>query len=160
MLEKSQEYLRLAVAAAALLIGLSIAYHYVVYIPEKDRAKDAQAASKAADEMLRAEKEQASAEKASLERRTNYRICLSNAQENYSNRWDSSCKSRSDLAEKNRADCLARGIDASYCQTSYPPFPAANCSLPNNVSDDYDAMLREEKQLCLDEAKSDVLDET
>ena len=47
MLEKSQDYLRLAMAATAMLIGLSIAYHYVFYIPQRDRQNDVDAQSKA-----------------------------------------------------------------------------------------------------------------
>lgn len=158
MFEKSQEYLRLAIAAAALLIGASVAYHYIIYIPEQDRAETAEVAAKQLKLAHETEAKQEASKKTALERRANYRICLSTAQSIYSARWDASCKVRSEIADKSRADCLSRGISEEYCRTSYPPFPATDCTLANALSDDYDASLREDKKRCLDEAQSGVLE--
>ena len=158
MLDKSQEYLRLALAAAAVLIGASVAYHYVVYIPARDQAHKMDEDSKSSAETEKLQKKEAANSKAALDRRTNYRICLSSAQINYDSRWADSCKTRSQAAEKNLSDCTSKGFEEAYCRTSYPPFPATDCSLPNSVSDDYDAMLQEDKKRCLDEARSGVLE--
>ncbi len=158
MLDKSQEYLRFALAAAAILIGLSVAYHYVIYIPEKDQAQKIAMESKSLVETEKLQKKEAADSKAALERRTNYRICLSSAQANYDSRWAASCKTRSQAAEKSLSDCISKGFDEAYCRTSYPPFPANDCSLPNSLSDDYDASLQEDKKRCLDEPRSGVLE--
>jgi len=153
MLDKSQDILRLSFAAAALLIGGSVAYHYAIYVPAKDRdAKEAAAAKEAAEER-RKEEQSRLAEKAALERRSGYRICVSNAQADYHSRWTSSCRSMSQEAEKNRADCIARGTDANVCATYYPVPPAENCRLPGALANAYDAELRAEKEQCLAEAE-------
>lgn len=157
MLEKSQEYLRLALAAAAILIGLSVAYHYVIYIPEKDRARDLEIRSKADHDALQLKERQAADSKLAMDRRTNYRICLSNAQEDYHQRWEASCRVRSGAADKSRSQCIANGLTESYCGNSYPPLAASHCELPQSVSENYDSMLKEDRKRCLDEAKSGVL---
>ena len=158
MVEKSQEYLRLALAAAALLVGLSIAYHYVIYIPEKDREAKLEAQTKAQTDAAQATDKQEEAEKNALARRTNYRICLSAAQADYSSRWDASCKRRSEEADNSRAQCIAGGTNEDWCRSSYPSIPAADCSLPSSMSNEYDAMLKEDRKRCLDEANAGVLD--
>ena len=157
MLEKSQEYLRLALAIAAVLVGLSVAYHYVIYIPEKDRAKTLQADTKANAESRTLQAKQTADAKAALDRRTNYRICLSAAQGDYSARWDESCRVRSVAADKNRADCIQKGIGDEYCASTYPPLPATDCSLARELSENYDSMLRENRKQCLEEARTGVL---
>lgn len=157
MLEKSQEYLRLAMAAAALLVGMSVAYHYVIYVPQKDRAHQLSLETKVAAEAEQLKEQKTASEKAALERRANYRICISNVLQAYDARWTSSCKTRSELAEKNRSDCLSRGISEDYCRSSYPPLPSTDCTLPNALGDDYDDALKEDKNRCLQEAQSGVL---
>ena len=153
MLDKSQDILRLSFAAAALLIGGSVAYHYAIYVPAKDRdAKEAAAAKDAAEERRRDDEAKA-AEATAFERRAGYRICVSNAIQAYSARWDASCRVRSEQAEKDRADCVARGVEATVCQSYYPSIPAQDCRLPNALSDDYDRELRDEKAQCLAEAE-------
>lgn len=159
-MEKSQEYLRLALAAAAILIGLSVAYHYVIYIPEKDQALKLEADSKSQTEAIQAAANKADADKAALNRRTNYRICVSNALADYRTRWDTTCKRKSDEADKNRAECVANGSLEATCERYYPPVPAANCALPSAQSDDYDASLKNDQKQCLDEANAGVLDST
>ena len=156
MLEKSQEYLRLALAAAAILVGLSIAYHYVIYIPEKDRAQKLQAEAKVVTETRLLQTKQVADAKAALDRRTSYRVCLSAAQADYSARWDASCKVRSVAADKSRAQCIQNGIGEESCLGYYPAIPAADCTLARSLSENYDAMLREDKKRCLDEARTDV----
>jgi hypothetical protein len=157
MLEKSQEYLRLAMALAAILIGLSIAYHYVIYIPEQDRARKLEAASTAQIEVKESGAKAAAAEKAALDRQTNYRVCLSSAQFNYEARWDSTCRERSQAADQSRAECLEKGTTAEWCRSYYPPLASKDCQLPKTLSDGYDDALREEKKRCLEEARAGVL---
>jgi hypothetical protein len=157
MLDKSQDILRLSFAAAALLIGGSVAYHYAVYIPEKDHEAKTEAAAKEAADERREEAKEELAEKTALEKRTGYRICLSNAQQDYHNRWESSCRSISQEAAKNRAECISRGSDASACSAYYPVPPAENCRLPSSLANDYDADLEKEKERCLAEVNNGLV---
>ncbi len=160
MVEKSQEYLRLALAAAAILIGLSVAYHYVIYIPDRDRARKLETDAKAQTEAIQAAAKKGDADKAALNRRANYRICVSNALADYHSRWGDTCRRRSEEADRNRAECIANGSLESTCQRYYPPIPASNCALPREQSDDYDASLKNDQKQCLDEANAGVLDST
>lgn len=158
MLEKSQEYLRLAMAAAALLIGVSIAYHYVIYVPEQDRAEKEEKAAKATKLAQITEVKDKAAEKSALSRRTNYKICVSTADYGYHARWDGLCRKKSEEADKGRAECVAKGYAEDNCRSYFPPLPSSDCLLPRETSENYDAMLKEEKKQCLEEARSGILD--
>jgi phage-related baseplate assembly protein len=156
MLEKSQEYLRLAIAATAILIGLSVAYHYVVYIPAKDREAKLESETTEQTKASEAREKEQAIEKAAADRRANYRVCLSTAQENYDSRWQSTCKSKSDDAARSRAQCIANGLSEEACMGYYPPTAAKDCQLPSSVSENYDSMLKEDQKRCLDEARADM----
>lgn len=158
MLEKSQEYLRLAISAAAILIGLSVAYHYMIYIPEKDRQQQLQLTAKAEAASLQATAREVAAEKAAKLRRANFDLCRSTAFANYNNRWNASCKRLADEVTKNRADCLANGGSEAWCNSTYPSRPTSDCSLPSSMSDAYDTMLKDDQKLCLDQANAGVFD--
>ena len=158
MVEKSQEYLRLALAAAVILIGLSVAYHYVIYVPEKDRQLELAAESKAQAATLQAISSKAEEDKAAQNRRANYRVCVSNAFSDYHSRWNSTCKRLADAADHDRSACLQGGGSEGTCRSSYPARPAADCALPNQMSDTYGASLKDDQQQCLNEAKAGVLD--
>jgi len=158
MVEKSNDYLRLSLAVAALLVGASVAYHYVIYIPEKDREQQAAEQTKEQSVAQQQLAQQDAQQKAAQARKSNYEMCVASAQFDYSNRWDATCKTRSDAAEKNRLQCLQSGMTVEFCQASYPPLPPKDCQLPSSVSDSYDSMLKDNRQHCLDEAKADVLD--
>jgi hypothetical protein len=154
MFEKSQDILRLSVAAAAILIGGSVAYHYAIYIPEKDQEAQQNAAAKEAAEERRDEAQNQAAAKSAEEKRTAYKLCVSDAQMNYESRWNSNCKSLADDAAENRSTCNSRGYDASYCAAMYPPVPAEHCRLPSSNADSYDDQLKDEKARCLAEASN------
>lgn len=154
MLEKSQDILRISLAAAALLIGGSVAYHYAIYIPEKDQEAKLDAAAKEAAEERRVEEQSEAAAKSAEAKRTAYKVCVSSAQMSYDSRWNANCKSIAQEADENRSNCLARGFDASYCVTSYPVVPAHDCRLPSSNANAYDQELKDEKARCLAEAGS------
>lgn len=158
MLEKSQEILRIALALGAVLIGGSVAYHYAIYIPDRDQKAQASAAAKEAEAQRKDEENSRLAEKSALERRTSYRICLSTAQANYDSRWESSCRSAALEAQKERADCVARNYPLSTCESYYPIPPDHDCRLPNKTANDYDEQLRLDKERCLSEVKSGLVE--
>jgi len=144
----------LSIAAAALLVGGSVAYHYAIYIPEKDQEAKADLAAKAvADERLEETKAEA-AQKTADAKRTAYKVCVSSAQMSYESRWNSNCKSLAEDANENRNNCLLRGLDANYCSSTYPAIPAQDCRLPSANANSYDQELRDEKARCLAEASN------
>jgi hypothetical protein len=154
MLERSQDILRLSFAAAALLIGGSVAYHYAIYIPEKDQEAKAEIAAKEVADERREEQKKEEAAKSDEQRRTDYRICVSNALADYHSRWEASCRSISQAADKDRSNCVGRGLDQTTCESLNPVVPAENCRLPNALANSYEDDLQNEKQRCLAEANN------
>ena len=150
----ADDVLKLSLAAAALAGGLSVAYHYAIYIPAHDQQIEAAKQSQAQQQQTRLAAA-ASAEQTSMkDRRTAYRVCLSTAQMTYSDRWDASCKTKSEDANRSRGTCVSGGTDAALCLQYYPALPTANCELPSALASSYDAGLKVSKERCLDEAKS------
>lgn len=151
---KSDDILKVSLAAAALAGGAGVAYHYVFYLPDRDErievAKRAQAQQLVATQ---------AAEKASLvskarTQQTGYRVCLSSAGAGYSSRWDASCKLNAEAADRLRQTCIDGGTDALWCANQYPSKPSANCTLPTSLANSYDADLKVSNQRCLEEAKN------
>jgi len=149
MLNRADEILKLALAAAALLIAGSIGYYYAVFLPGQaiESAKqiaDTERAKREQTDKIEAKK---SADAANA--KNEYELCLGNAQANYDSRWQNSCKSIHDRAQKSKADCLAQYGPYSYCSGIEVP-PARDCSLPNQVSQNYDHGLENDKRLCFE----------
>lgn len=154
MLDNSQNILRLASAAAVLLVGSSVAYHYIIYIPNKDEAtrnqllaKEDLAMKDASEKARRDETARKAKETAALFRRTAYQVCVSNAQADYSARWDASCKTHAAASARNRQNCVARGVAEATC-LEWNPVPPASCELSNALADDYGKDLDDEKDRC------------
>lgn len=151
MLEKADEVLKLALAAAALLIGASVAYYYAIFLPDQANAQAERVAE--AERTKRQADEKAEARKIDEARtaKSTYDQCLAFAQSNYSDRWDASCKriNKSDLERKS--ECESNGY--GYCD-SIKITPANDCSLPNALANDYDNRLEEANKLCLEEFKA------
>ena len=154
MLDKSQDILRLSFAAAALLLGGSVAYHYAIYVPEKDQELKSDAVAKEAADEKRAEQMSEAAAKSAEEKRTAYKVCISDAQVNYESRWNSNCKSLADDAAEQRVNCNSRGYDVNYCATLYPEISTQHCQLPSSNANAYDEELKDEKARCLAEASN------
>jgi hypothetical protein len=153
----ADDILKLSLAAAALAGGLSVAYHYAVYIPARDELVDASKQTQAQQQKTDAAAAFTVEQATSKNRRTAYRVCLSAAQFDYSNRWNGSCKTRSEQADRSRSVCVSGGTDAALCLQYYPALPTADCELPTVVFSSYDADLKASKQKCMDEAKSGLM---
>ena len=153
LLDRSDAILRLAVATAALLTGASLSYHYLVYVPEKDRT--AQATAEAEREEQKAAEDQSKQEERqeSERRQSAYRACLADADTNYRSTWNASCRRLSSSAAEARRACIQRGETEAYCSSVHDPVSAENCSLPNALADDYNAALDRERAQCLDAAR-------
>lgn len=151
MLDRADAILKLALAAAALIVCSGVGYYYGLFLPQQAAAA---AQQQAVDQREKAEASKAAADqkaKARQEAEDTYNACLSAAQIDYSNRWDNSCKTNHDRMLKLKSECL-QTMSADFCQ-SYDVPPDHDCTLPNAVSDSYDASLQQSKQLCLDTFK-------
>lgn len=158
-MDNSQNILRLASAAAILLVGVSVAYHYIIYIPTKDTAarnyllaKEDLAKEAAADYERREEAARKAKATAAQLRRTSYQICVSNAQADYSGRWAASCKRRAAESDRERQSCLARGVAGATCLQWHPVRTSENCGLPTALANDYDKSLSDDKDRCFRES--------
>lgn len=156
MLEKSSDILKMALAIAALLVGLSVSYYYILYLPSRDQraAEDREAARK--EEKEQANRARLAAEKLRADKRANYNVCLSLAQATYNSRWEASCRERHSATLDSFNQCVAADYGAAFCKANYKIEPEKECSLPNALADDYDVALREAKRLCLDEFNNEL----
>lgn len=151
MLEKANEILKLAIAAAVLMIGASIAYYYAVYLPEKASAEAQRLVE--ADRQKREADQKTEAKKADAARnaKTAYDQCLLFAQSNYESRWNSSCKQLNKADIERKKQCEFNGY---FGCSQIKITPASDCSLPMELIDDYDKGLDEERKLCLEVFKA------
>lgn len=151
MLEKADEVLKLALAAAALLVGVSVAYYYGIFLPEKARTEEQRLVEADKAKQEAAVKQAKKQETASRDAKVAYDKCLLSASQDYSSRWNKTCirLNKEDVARK--AQCAANGY---YNCDQILVTPANGCSLPNELADDYDKSLDEEKKLCLEEFKA------
>lgn len=158
-MDNSQNILRLAAAAAILLVGVSVAYHYVIYIPAKDEAarnylvaKEDKAKAETDERARRAELADKAKASAAQQRRAAYQVCVSSAQTDYGGRWAASCKRLASQSDQDRQNCVARGTAASTCFDWYPVRSAESCALPTGLAKDYDDGLKDDKERCFREA--------
>ena len=153
---RSDDILKLSVAVAALAGGLGMAYHYAIYLPGKDQAEATRRNLIDLEKQNSVSAQKAADDKRVQARNASYRICLSNALGSYSARWNSTCRDNSARTAKLRSDCVVTGSDSTWCAAQYPALPESDCQLSSAISQSYDATLKEDRQQCLDEAKSDV----
>lgn len=151
MIEKADQILKLALAAAALLIGASVAYYYAIFLPDKASAELQREAE--ADRLKRETEAKAEAQKldASRNAKAAYDQCLAFAQSNYTDRWNNSCKRLNKADLERKSQCESNGY--GYCD-QIKITPASDCSLPNDLGDDYDKGREDANKLCLEEFKA------
>jgi hypothetical protein len=81
-----------------------------------------------------------------------YDACLSDVASAYSSRWDATCVRLRKVALRQRANCKAGGNADEACMSIEVP-AAANCSLPTDMADNYDASYKDDQRLCLGRLK-------
>lgn len=149
-------FFRNSLGIAALLVGLSVAYYFTVYLPGRDAANDLRERRREAEATLALASKKAADKKAEGDRKRDYRICLDNAFQRYSTRWDGHCNRlhNEGLEQLNR--CIGNGYNVATCRSTIQVQPAKDCSLPLQSSDSYDRQFTVEKQLCLDSVKASL----
>ena len=143
--------LKIAVAVAIFLAGGGVFYHYVIYLPGIESAKQEQLA---AEKKAAAEKE--SGKKAAYEQ------CLASANANYNVNWANACQSVAEETEEKRKNCLAdpaivnnQFMGVAYCRSTFSPTdPSPNCTLPGGRSGTINGYAAAAKQKCMAEAQA------
>jgi hypothetical protein len=149
------KFLKVSVATAVLLVGLSVAYYFAFALPQQKQAEldfqkqQYQEKQQAAAQQASAQAEQdSSAAAASVYRSTMLSACLSDAQTSYDNNWASGCASQLANFQSEMNSCTA-GV---YCQTLW----AANieeskgksCTLLGGRADGVNQALKDQKNDC------------
>ena len=122
-------FLRISIALSALLIGVSVAYYFMYFIPQRDRVKmELQAQElefkkdQEANKVYQIEQEKEVEENRKNERGEALTSCLGDADTTYSEDWENECKSR--------------GLNPG-------------CSLPLQIANVVEKNQKEAKDLCL-----------
>lgn len=144
------KFLARGLAAAALLAGAGIFYHYVIYLPGLQREKNeaqAEAAAKAAEQQK--------------QRASQYQICMYSARQDYDQNWATACANVAAENKRDYANCLAtpsiinnQFMGPQWCQKQYGYFDAsANCTLPGSRAEQINKYLADEQSQCEKQAK-------
>jgi hypothetical protein len=158
--------LKISIAASVLIASGSISYYYMRYLPERDaQIENERKLENARTEYARqVEQSRAAAEKtADIERQaadkeatqTRYKICLKNADSNYSFAWADQCRKIADAAQKNRSECISKSTtDKSSCDLIYPKVDFnPDCSLNRAIGNDLNDQLQKSHERCLQESR-------
>ena len=106
---------KLSVIAGALIVSLSIAYYFVIFLPQKEQARI---------EQHRQEREET--EKKARQSKIFLQACLDNAYKGYSADWDSACQSQGKAVNCTLYGGIPKGIedhlkqDKEECFKKYP----------------------------------------
>lgn len=145
------KFIKLAIVITLLLGGGGVFYHYVIYLPGVERAKQ---------ELLAAEK-QAAAEN-ELKKKVAYEQCIASSSENYNSNWATACQDVAKEIEEKRKNCMAdpaivnnQFLGVAYCRSTFSPAdPSPHCTLPRSLADGVNGYYTAAKQKCMDEAKA------
>lgn len=147
--------LKLAVAVALVLAGSGVFYHFVIYVPELERARIAMEAQERASRQAQAEQEKRDRELQESARQANYSNCVAGAEKDYLANWSGACKSQGEQQAAGYRRCMATTLGETFCRANYPAAAQdANCSLPTSAAEGVNRYFREAKEKCLAEAKA------
>jgi hypothetical protein len=153
--------LKLCIAASVLLASSSVGYYYLLYLPRRDAQLDVERAferarADALQRMFseqRALEERQSAEKAAAQMR--YQTCLNGANTNYQAVRAAACKRLGEQSRRDHDDCVSKNLGKSFCDVTYAIRDASpNCTLPREISTDFDADADKARDRCLQENRA------
>jgi hypothetical protein len=146
------------IGLAFFLIALAVGYHFVIYIPQKDKAQiDLQKQKIQKQEDIQSQKkQQAEDNKQALN------SCLEDAESNYSKNWRNNCRSRGALPNGCDEDTIYQSFEdyqkqnnltgskglAEYLKYSTNKEEECTCSLPMVLADSVNGSLKQEKDIC------------
>jgi hypothetical protein len=150
--------LKASVIVAVAVVSTAAAYHYVIYLPQRDAALDAERRTEAA----RASKAQADQETRAaagkleagfLKQQVSMRYdnCKAAAERNYSDGWEGNCARINQEQRSRYNDCISKqpkgDCDLLYKVTT----KSENCALPKALADSLNHDLEASRDRCLRE---------
>lgn len=146
-----EKIVKIAVIFGALLAGIGIFYHYVIFLPGVERQK-----------VERAENEKRENAKKEDSRSLFYESCKASAAKNYSLGWAAACEGVARARTSSLRNCYADQsitsnpyMGVNYCKSTFGEIdPSPNCSLPKVRADSVNQAHQDEQQRCLAEARS------
>jgi hypothetical protein len=135
----------------ALMVGFSVFYYFVIYLPGLEKQKAEQA-----------ERAKIDAEVREAQVRLKYETCLVGAHKNYEANWAAACEGVARTIEENLRACLSDKqimnnpyMGENYCRRIYKTIVSSpDCALPKSRADSINQKYKQEQDKCLTEAKS------
>lgn len=134
--------LKMAVVVGALLAGIGVFYHYVIFLPGIEREKATQADR----------------------RQQAYGRCIEQAESIYDASWAAACKNVAQSDAMELKNCLSDKMvmtnpymGAAYCKRTYGATdPSSECTLPKARAESINAAHKQAQQRCATEARLGV----
>ena len=145
------KFTRRVIAIGALMAGVGVFYHYVIFIPGVERAKQ---------EQLGNEKKEAELKNA--EKARQYKFCKDSSLKVYDLNWAGACKAVAEDRKLQYENCLNDPLVMSnqfmgkqHCRKTYEKTdPSPECTLPSGRANRIKNDLKEAQEKCLEESKS------
>jgi hypothetical protein len=145
-----EKLVKLAVVLGALLAGVGVFYHYVIFLPGVERQKV---------EREEAAKREAASKEAS--KQIFYEARKKDAESNYSANWAAACEDVARTETMQLRNCLSdRAIVTNpylgehHCKSTFGDIdPSPNCSLPKGRAESINQTFKDAQQRCLAEAR-------
>lgn len=145
-----EKLVKVAVVLGALLAGVGVFYHYVIFLPGVERQK-----------AERAEVEKRDAANREASRQIFYEACKKDASINYSANWAAACEEVARTRTMQLRNCLSDRMivtnpymGENYCKATFGDIdPSPNCSLPKGRAESIDQSFKDAQQRCLAEAR-------
>jgi hypothetical protein len=154
----------LGVIASLLVAAAGTGYYYGVYVPDREREREAaqqldQARADAAWRAARLAAEHEAQRRLASQQgaaETTYQACLGSAGAAHESSWAAQCQRLADESARDRADCLSKlNLSKAYCEASYPARDgSAHCALPDALATVIDAALARSRNRCLREREA------
>ncbi len=110
-----------------LLIGVSVFFYLVIYIPSTQAAKSAK----------------------EKEKRVMLADCLRTADEAYNSQWASTCKSHAQVVKDGYQNCLKTALGADSCLSVWgKPDSSESCNLPAKLADGLNNDRKQQRDEC------------
>ena len=145
-----EKLVKVAVILGALLAGIGVFYHYVVFLPSVERQK-----------IESAENEKRETAKQEASRQMFYEACKRDASNNYLANWAVACEDIAKIRTSQLRGCLSDQtiitnpyMGENYCKTTFGDIdPSPNCTLPKVRAESINQADKDLQQRCLAEAR-------
>jgi hypothetical protein len=148
---ESDKFTKRAIAIGALMAGVGVFYHYVIFIPGLEKSKQE-----------RIDKEKSEADMRTAEKSRQYEFCKTTARQVYEEDWANACQSVAEDRKLQYDNCLKdrmvmtnQFMGKQYCVSTYGKIDASSgCTLPGGRADTINESFKDAKDKCLVEFKN------